>query len=941
MKKHSLLLLPLVTLLISSCTPSPSKTSEYDDVETGELLEESMEGVNVNVVRDDDVKPLEIPDEDVFDESTRALYEFEEKDPDKQFTVIDSREIGRSSPYVSESDIYPSASDIVLSDNHGQQYDLKNLYSTQGQGRFYVPVSSFDDDKVYNVELKNDDLSFFGKDPSIRKLTFYPKVNREASLHEVEQKEGIVSIDSTKVLYYDEDGYSPFFVYGENLEIEKGTAFRIRHPSLEQDNQETLYGKIMSIAQNPNGGGYMVRYEPAKAADVFSKLNVQDSKTIDEDDNIECLVNDLDDDQSLANSILLHPDMLKTMYGVYNAFGVEPDQYKRSALDWGSRIDIRFSTKYDSSTSTFTFGVSAAYTFYPSEHITITLRLGYTQSMRYDVSASVSIEWEFIFPVGINYRLEVREDTTKEVEFGVLIEVDHAGEYSEEAVKKSVQKSILEAFSKDFNKKSVFKGDDPTVTSNGKQYPLFRLTCYYFFPLEIKFEIFFYWQLCPSFESLLKYTSHTQRVDLCVTNEKGADPSSQTAASCNKTLSFRMVGKLHAEVGIGVSLGVGVLGFYKFFHAEVSIKAYGALDLVGFITFDVSWTDGEASTSEFQIGGKFEISVGVKVGVDIYLLFGGYKHDWPIVSTVLMGFALMDAVASFINAEEDVYIQNTDYDEATKQFNLSLSERHLLTMKVMRGATFSVDTMEVPYDFSVKTRYGSWLSEARERAYSSASFVINEGNASLSLSDDGHIKMDTILGQEDFVATLTLTTNKTITSTGSPITKTIHIHFRNNDRQEIFINGESVGSYVIGAVYKLPVPEYRKYYKFDGYNAVKDGSVVGYIHYDEENPSSLNYTVTKGASSVEDGTKIYFETVWLDDYHWNVFFVDGLGNIVYMDEVPNHGTATPPEAEYRDRYMVENPPDDSHHYEFVKWDASLEDITGTTVIRGIYKIVEN
>ena len=29
------------------------------------------------------------------------------------------------------------------------------------------------------------------------------------------------------------------------------------------------------------------------------------------------------------------------------------------------------------------------------------------------------------------------------------------------------------------------------------------------------------------------------------------------------------------------------------------------------------------------------------------------------------------------------------------------------------------------------------------------------------------------------------------------------------------------------------------------------------------------------------------------------------------------------------------------HYEFVKWDASLEDITGTTVIRGIYKIVEN
>ena len=71
------------------------------------------------------------------------------------------------------------------------------------------------------------------------------------------------------------------------------------------------------------------------------------------------------------------------------------------------------------------------------------------------------------------------------------------------------------------------------------------------------------------------------------------------------------------------------------------------------------------------------------------------------------------------------------------------------------------------------------------------------------------------------------------------------------------------------------------------------------------------------------------------------YFVDGFNNIIERQMVLDGEDATEPNEAKRDFYMNNNPPDDSHHYEFVCYDRELTNITGPTVIRAIYRIVNN
>lgn len=946
MKKSIILFSVIASLIFSSCSGISNKKGMSED--EAELLNDALDSAEINVEHIEEVEPLEIEKGDPFTEMTRSIYDFGDNNEDLTFSIIDQND-AEMSPYASNSNIYIDEDDVSFYDQYGRNYSFKSFQEGYGKSNIIVPTSEFDEDTVYYVELNNEDLAFKGKDPSIRRLTFYTLKQAEnevvPNVRDVDIKDNITTLDSTKVYYYDTDGYSPFFVYSEmvdldpNVSNEAGMTFRIRHPSIDTDDRDTVYGVFMSMQKNPNGAGYMVRYEPAKAENVYDNLAINASKTIDETDEIECLINDEEEGQALAQHILHHPNMVTSMYGVMNAFDVKPKDYKADIIDWGSRIDIKFGTSYNPSTDTFNFTVSAAYTFYPKENLTITLKLAYSQTMKYDVTASVSIETEFIFPVGVDYTLKVVEDNQKEVTFSVIVQTDNAGEYDEEKVKQSVQKAILDAFKSDFKKKSVFSGDGGTDTAAGASYPIFSISCTYFFPIEIKFAIQFYWEFVPSIEVLVKYTSHTQTVDLCVANEKGTDPSSQSASDTNKTLSFSIIGKTHAEIGLKVSLGIGLVGFYKFFHAEVYLKVYGALDIQGYFVAEISWSDNEPVFGSVSLGAKFEISVGLKVGVDIYLLFGGYKHDWPVVGVPLIGLQCGDPLEAFTHDSEDIYITNEDYDSTKKQFNHTLGERHLLTSRYLNTSSFNVDVKDMEYDASIKTKYGSWVQETNKKVFATESITYESGTSNLAMKDDGHIGLEDIAGQDNFDATINIKVNDVAAGHGvDPITKQIKVHFVNNDRQDVYVDGQYIGGFVAGAQVKLPVPQHRKYYKFTGYKYTNFSQM---IMYDEDHPENFIYIVNTEDYQESGGKRRNLTSMWVDDYKWEVYFMDGLNNIISMVMVENGGTVTPPEAEARDRYMIANPPDENHHYEFIGWDRDLDNITGNTVIRALYTIVAN
>ena len=945
MKRKLFILFALSSLLVTSCHAPSNKQEKPLTKDEYDLVDEFLDNAVVSFSNDIDTTPLEISDSDPYtstNEFSKSIYDFGpylKSNSNLSFTIVD-KNMENDPPYAPNESFEVTEEYVSFYDNHAETQSFKTFLASTGQARLTISPSSFDRSKVYYLELKNENLVFQGKDEDIRKLTFYTMDRGLPVGSNVEYNDGIIDIDSTKVYYYDEDGYSPFFVYEDELNIAKGTTVRVRNPILQNDDKETLYGKVLSINKNPNGAGYMVRYDPAEGTDIFKTLSINDSKTITDEDSV-VYYNTEEVQNQIAQGVLHNPNMVTTMCGIINAFDIDAEQLGKSAMDWGSRIDFKINTSYDPNTSAFTLSLSASYTFYPDNNVTITLKFGWKRTWSYDVTASVGIQTEFLIPVGIEYTLKVVEDIQNEVYFGICLSYDHAGEYDEKATEDSINQAVADAFKSrsDWQKQSIFNGDSGAATPGGATYPLFKIACTAFLPVEIYFDVEFYWELIPTVEAVIKYSSHTQSVDLCVSNSGGASPSSDSATDTNKTLSFSLIGKVHFEAGFRLSLGVDIIGLYKFFHLEVYIKIYGAIDIQGFLFADFSWNDQEEVTANVNLGCKFEISVGLKVGIDLYLLFGGYNQEWPVVAVVLLGMQCSFPFQEFVEESDDVYINQEEFDDSKHQFDKTLGQRHLLAARYFNADNFNVDIKDLEYNDKVKAIYGVFIPEDVEiDIFSLESITPIEGSVpeSFGITSDGHFKMDTASAQDDFVVEVKIKANKKVTL-GRDVTKTIIVHFNNNDRQEVKVDGTSIGSYVNGATVKLSVPAPIRYMKFTGYKYLDKDKQEVIINYDPDKADSLYYVV----DTTGDFRTCELESIWIDYYHWEVYFVDGFNNIIERQMVLNGEDATEPNEAKRDFYMNNNPPDDSHHYEFVGYDRELTSITGPTVIRAIYRIVNN
>ena len=929
MKKAALLLM-IPMFALCSCAGLKFKKSNHSNEETYAMMEEALKDVPIEVETIENITPLELLD-NIEQETTESLVKFKKGDADQHIYVIDTNYTENNSPYMESGDYNPSYKDVSLVDQDDNEINIKIVKAENGKAECLIPVSTFEENHAYHVKLTNDKVKFLGKDESIRQITYYSlEVNESNRKHLMTRDNNIKTFDIKKVIYFDVDAYGAYFIYDQYFDIdpytedETGMKFRLSDPDINEDNKDTMYGKLVSVNKNPNGAGYIVRYEPCKGNDLFTTLDINDSITVNEDNcsNMIFYNDEGSIEENLGRAFLSHPDVVIAMEGLMNHYDIKPEKYKSSVIDWASRLQLKFGAGFDSNTSTFNWNVVATLNLSPKENVAITLHLKYDQTIRYDVTASLSIETWFFIPTGINYTLEVKEDDSKVVEFGISISTNLAP-YDEKKVEEAIENDLIDAFTKNTDVKSKFLGDPSTSTPDGKSYPLFRFDCYYFFPLDIRFEIDFYWQLQLTFEAVVKYTSHTQRVDVSVSNSKGCDPHSETKSVNDKSVTLQFMGSFHAELGLKVSLGVGIIGFYKFFHAEIYIAAYGAVDAQGFLLMGIAWGEGRDASLTGMAGGKFEVSCGVKWGVDIELLFGGFAKTWPIVKCVLIGFAHDSAINKFMETESTIEITDQDYGHL-----IDLDAYHVLGVVCFDANNFSAAFLDMKHDDAANTRYGAWLDEKKEKYFS---FELTKGSEYVTL-DDYKLNIKDIYGIEEFDAEIKVTVNQkfvALTDYDAPIIKTIKIHFTNNLKQEIYVieNGEdvSIGSYVIGVEAKLPIPNTPRYQKFVGWKQV--GTDL-FIPYDEDDPNAGKYIPNETGST-------RFEYVFEDYYTWTVVWVDGFGNIIKTEQVFYNESANEPTAEERDQYMISYDPD--CYYEFTGWDTDFTHINGNTVIRAMYE----
>ena len=925
MKKKYLLFLPTLFMVLAGCNGTASKGKKDDEdytyQETRDMMEEALDEIPIEVVDyEGDLTPLPIK-ETVDCPETQSLVKFKQGDNDQFVYVTKIEDV--EAPLVNH--YTPQTGDVILRDENDNPVECKFVSYDGGVAKYRVPVSKFSEDHFYHCEIKNSGLKFLKKDPSIRDLTYYSlDVNDSNRIRSYSYNSDTewVQYDLSMIQYFDADALGAYFISNEPVNLEVDQMMRIADQSVPEDNKDTTYGRFQSCGKNPNGSGYVVRYNPCRGADVYSNININDKITVNEDNvsNFESFTDDETIEQQLARNFLHNDQTVAAMLGLMNHYDVSPRNFKRSAIDWASKVNVSFDLHFDG--DTFTWGATLTLNLNPEDYLSIQIELGYKSTTKYDVSASISIETEFFIPVGVNYKLEVKEDDTKEISFKIVLS-SQVHPYDKDAIEQGIENDLTDALKNDTAFKSKFKGDSATATTNGTSYPLIRFDLMYFFPLDIRFEIDFYWEVQLTFETDIVYTSHTTRTDVSVSNKKGCDPSSESQAENDKEIKLYFMGSFHAEVGLRCSFGLGISGFYKFFHAEVFIKAYGAVDAMGFLLLDISWGD-HGSSAMGTMGGKFEITAGVKWGVDIQLLFGGVTLDWPVKVWTLVGFASDSSVSRFTTTEGEVVGISSDDYEAHREINLD--DYHLLNIEAFDAQEFGTKFLEIKHDDGVTTQYGEWIDDKDEK-YVQSIEIIGEDSERVTFNDFKVTGVDwSDIEEFDVQVKVTLNPAILVSDPGvEEVSKTFTIHFVNKMVQEILLDDQgnvtSYGSYVYGHTISLPVPLPPQYKKFVGWNKVvdpNDRTKDVFMPYDPEDPNCGNYTIPE-----DPVPQITFEMVYEDHYYWDIVWVDGLGNIVQIDHVycddPTGIVEIDPSI--RDRWMVSNDP--AYEYVFTGYDVDI------------------
>ena len=737
--KATLLLAIFALLPLSSCGKLPEK--EYTPEEIVESVDDALHSVETEIeeIPSDEVdwEEAELVEAENADETASIVYldDIKLNEAENAITLLDSRFLNLSAPNANPSDYLPGVEHLRLYDENGVDYELRPISSSAGIGKVALPIEDMWRGHLYHLDLLDENLCFQSKNPNVRSLSLiFEEYNPKSALTDennetpaewpeegLEKKDIVIkNFDPDDIYYYDQDGISLYFISAiEFRGLSKNELFRIGEEEKDVNNEgiddeDTFYGHFLSCELNPNGAGYLVRYDEASTYDIYEETYAAGSKEVDMSQGE--IVADHDE---LEEFVLTSESLRKATYGLFQYYGVKTNEYRANALDWFSHLKISFSTKYDG--KSFTFKVGFKVTINPEQRLNIVLEGEFTSKTTYNVSAAAKIQkkWGFL-PVGAQFNLRIEEDNVKTWKFGVTFDVV-ANPFNKEKATNDITKAIDEANDETYPWKSIFKNEGKgakSTSKKGAKWALFKLDINYFVPITIRFQLAFYFEANLSFQAVLQYSSHTQRVDISYStqdsNNRAVDASNESKEVETGALSLMFIGKMSIEGGLSVSFGFGFFGLYKYLHAEVEIKAGALLEIVGYLT--LNWVWGEHDDGDFSVvvGGKIELSIVLNVKIDVFLIAVGYDHTWPLGKWTLIGLANMDSLLDWANDYEPYVNENNPGDDVNIRNGSKLNDLGLFIFTVFNGSDFAVKTVGHKWNYSVKVFYGALIPDSWE-----------------------------------------------------------------------------------------------------------------------------------------------------------------------------------------------------------------------------------
>jgi len=793
---------------------------------------------------------------------------------------------------------YLSVKDVVSS-----TFQSNPPLSTDGNVVSLTFDSSFQYGRVYKISLSQDAcLQFENKDPSIQTLTIEIEDDpSEASEYNVcVPKDNIPTLDLSKVSEEktEENELMSFVYNGSVPEFSEGDIFLVKDGSNGDElGMADFYGLFKSKEQVDDK--WKVYYSEPSGEDIYEDLRLKGVKPADLS-GLEVAAT-----KEYIQEQFRYSDSARGLLAFFaKQAGTRNVEQLGSIMDY---LQLGLDFKYYDNTLLFTFTIGAT-NIKLRDNLYLSIAYTYEITKDYTVDYDVSLKKEWGIPVGVAYKVKCVEQATES--HTILVSVVYTKDQDpqdEEDVQNSLFDELKNAkLNKDNFFKKIKESADAVAQTEGNKttIPIFK------FPFTLPGGMIFEIRLDLSFDftiqamAFVRKQVKSQNVVFNFSSEGGGDSSDAKTIEGANNWDVYFMGLVEFKLALKLALAWYIAGTYKFFHVEAYGEVWIKVGLQGSLMASFATdTDGSAFSGNLSL--DFYVQFGVDVGLELVAAFFHTGIDATLFKAYIFRIYMCNEVEHY----SDGTVTRIEMINSTKD---NINNYDILNFRVWDGVYMIMDARTFKADDrqSIITLFGQEILGVYMFTFTP------EDESLLKVSQDGTISIPDGTPAE-FTTHFTIHLSDAISFVND---REIEVYFNAPDAHHVnmheYVDGvetgvvTDVGRYRPTATFTFPEPPDKGGHKFLSYEV--DG---------------VDYAPGSTISMPADDLNVKIK--WHKIIYYQVYFYDGKGNAIYVDNhVEEFTAAIEPSAEIRDQYM--------QGYKFLGWDKNFSKVTSNMVIRGIY-----
>lgn len=888
-----ILLVATFSMSLSSCTTnresstttsSSSTNSEirYDDINYNDAIpdidikEESFEPTSIGT---DDDPAQEIDVSEIGDD---LLCTYADVEP--TFTL---KAVSKGAFFTAAT--LTSSNMVTIQDQRGGSLTPKIISGNDSLSFLISAEDGYTAGEGYSVSLADSaPLLFYGKDESIRKITF--TVKREDA-NSCTVKDDIKHYSSALIISVDDvDTDRMSMILNSKIDAEKDDIICF---DFDDENDDT-YIKFIS-QELDKSGNYKVRYTNPNPDEIFTELDIhQGEQEINMEENFH-----LNDEETIKKSVLNSEFVEEYAAAVAYTYG-----FGSGWADFWKSAAVKLSFSLDDSKLNIKIVITFLHVFDETKWALLaSLTIEYQRTLTVSADAKIKRVAGILPYVTMNCAAIADDTVTIKLEVVFVrsywdkdkwIKKDPADLDWDDA--KSAVSELEEELSDDEEEQSEAVGNKvigPNLSISLGYIPISLAPT----PLTLDIEVFLCMNISATIGLAAAYTWHQRQVFIEYSNSdkeesKGSSSPEVTHASSVNAVFF---GKFYFEISLKLSLSLYITGFKKIFRISIDFNGGLYVSISGYGELFYNFTN---NTFSMDLGANITVGLFIKVTLSVVLFnthnidFNLYDQKWPLVS--------------FGDTERINSLAANKTLELSKK-STEINSTDALTFDIFDGNSFKTKIKTYKYNAKSNIISGLLIKYPRQEDVFSSISVESD----YMTFEKGVLKVKDTAPRE-FNAQLKIKVKSLLTSTGDK-EYNVPIHFLLEGSHFVTFDGDTTTkkAYAKNDAIKFPVPSEKDGYYFYGFS-LDDGKTM----------------IDMSKQFLMPDHDINITSIYAEKVYYTVTYYDGFGNLVGTEQVLNRQAAKGIDAKTRDKNM--------DGYTFLNWDIDLSSVTSDVSAYGIY-----